>query len=211
MKSESIQSHVFWGNSAPLSTLVGLGFMIMATSRLAFAITLTGALVWVNVLTVLIASFGRPLLPKKGQELIWVFLAGFSGSLYLLLVYAVSPFLAMEITFLISLVPLFCAGSGICSRVLSLEPEDAILRAFLEALALGGILIALALIREPLGFGSLSFPGGPQGMAVLVFSEGLNFPVRIIAGASGGLLLLGYGLSLFRRFKARRSGGEDVQ
>jgi Na+-transporting NADH:ubiquinone oxidoreductase subunit NqrD len=202
---------MFWGTNAPLSTLAGAGLMIMATSRLAFAITLAGAIVWVNVLTMLIVSFGKPLFPQKGRELLWVFLAGSLGSLYLLFFYLVNPFLAMEITFLIALVPLFCIGSGICRRAASLEPEAAILKAFLEALVLGGILIALALIREPLGFGSLSLPGGLKGMVVLVFSGSVYFPVRIIANASGGLLLLGYGLALFRSFKARYSGGEDAQ
>jgi hypothetical protein len=213
MKRENSQSPVFWGTHAPLSTLVSAGLMIMATSRLAFAITLAGALVWVNVVTVLIVSFGRSLFPKKGQELLWVFLAGFSGSLYLLLMYFASPFLAMEITFLITLTPLYCIGSGICRRVETLGSQDAILKALVEALVLGGILIALALIREPLGSGSLSLPGGLQGMIILVSSgnAGAYFPVHIIANASGGLLLLGYGLALFRSFKARHSDGEDEQ
>ncbi|GHV75615.1 hypothetical protein AGMMS49942_04360 [Spirochaetia bacterium] len=211
MKNNTIQSPIFWGNHAPLSTLVSAGLMIMATSRLAFALALTVALVWVNMLTVLIVSVGKPILPKKGLEILRVFLASFFGSLYLLFSYFVNPFLAMEITFLITLAPLYCIGSGICRRTADLDPEDAVLKAFLEALVLGSILIALALIREPLGFGSLSFPGGPQGMAVLVFSGTLYFPVRVVAGASGGLLLLGYGLSLFRRFKARHSGGEAKQ
>ncbi|GHV30989.1 hypothetical protein AGMMS4952_18850 [Spirochaetia bacterium] len=211
MKGTPIQSHIFWGAHAPLSTLTGAGLMVVATSHLAFALTLTGALIWVNVLTVVIVSFGKTLLPKKGRELLCVFLACFSGSLYLLLIFFASPFLAMEITFLITLIPLYSTGSGICRRVEGLENEDAILKAFLEALVFGGILIALALIREPLGSGSLSLPGGSQGMVVLgVGGTGAYFPVHIIANASGGLLLLGYGLALFRRRKAR-SGGEDEQ
>ncbi|GHV80137.1 hypothetical protein AGMMS49944_19280 [Spirochaetia bacterium] len=212
MKPDNSQSHLFWGNHAPLSTLAAAALMIMATGRLAFALILAIALIWVNLLTVLIVSFGRPILPGKGRELLYVFLTGFAGSLFLLLVHAINPFLAMEITFLMALTPLYGIGSGICRRVASLEHEDALLKAFLEALLLGGILVGLALIREPLGFGSFSFPGGLQGIRVLDFSgepgSAGAFPLRIIGGATGGLLLLGYGLSLFRRFKARRPGGE---
>jgi Na+-transporting NADH:ubiquinone oxidoreductase subunit NqrD len=207
MKNDSMGSHIFWGTDAPLSTLVGAGFMIMATSRLAFAITLAGALIWINVLSALAVSFGEPILPKKGRGILAVFLCSFLGSLYLLRGYVLNPFLAMEITFLIVLAPLSCIGSGLCRRVEALEHEDALSTAFSEAVALGGVLIALALIREPLGFGSLSFPGGVQGMVVL-FSAGSsrNFPVLIIANAAGGLLLLGYGLTLFRRFRNRYTG-----
>jgi Na+-transporting NADH:ubiquinone oxidoreductase subunit NqrD len=206
------QSHVFWGTNAPLSTLVSAGLIIMATSRLAFAITLTGALMWVYGLTALILGFAKPILPKNRREILRIFLSGFLGSLYLLLLYLGSPFLAMETTFLILLAPLSCIGSGICRRVEALEPEEAFTKALLEALVLGGILIALALIREPLGFGSLSLPGGVQGIVILASSGStLYFPVQIIASASGGLLILGYGLSLFRHFKARHSGGEDTQ
>jgi hypothetical protein len=117
----------------------------------------------------------------------------------------------METTFLLLMCSLSCIGSGISRRVADLDPKKAILKSLLEALVLGGILIALALIREPWGFGSLSLPGGPQGLVMLVsFGSSLYFPVRVIATASGGLLLLGYGLALFRRLKNRYFRGEDT-
>ncbi|MDR2073559.1 MAG: hypothetical protein LBP60_09035 [Spirochaetaceae bacterium] len=205
-----IQSHLFWGTNAPLSTLISAGLMIMATNRLAFALTVTGALVWTYGLTVLILSFAKPILPKKGREILWVFLSSFWGSLYLMLIQLASPYLAMETTFVILLVPLYCIGSGMCRRLEIYDPEESIPKAVLEALVLGGILVALALIREPLGFGVFSFPGGPQGIVTLVsFESSLYFPVQIIAGSSGGILLLGYGLSLFRRFRNRYTRTEE--
>jgi hypothetical protein len=205
------QAYLFWGANAPLSTLISAGLMIMATTRLAFALIVTGALVWTYGMTVLIVGFAKPILPKKGREILWVFLSSFLGSLYLMLIHFVSPYLAMETTFIILLAPLYCIGSGICRRLEALDPEESIPKALLEALVLGGILVALALIREPLGFGVFSLPGGPQGIVtVLSFGSSLYFPMRIIAGSSGGLLLLGYGLTLFRRFRTRyaRSGEE---
>jgi hypothetical protein len=183
----------------------------MASSRLAFAITISGAIIWVYGLTVLVLNIGKPIFPVRGVSIILILLSSFLGSLYLLFFYFISPYLAMEMTFTIILVPLSCAGSGICRRVAAMEPEDAVSRAILEALVLGGVIIALALIREPLGFGSLSFPGGSEGiMEILFVKQSPYFPVRIISTAAGGLLLLGYGLALFRRIRVRFSR-EDKQ
>jgi Na+-transporting NADH:ubiquinone oxidoreductase subunit NqrD len=198
---------LFWGPHAPLSTLVSAGLMIIATSRLAFAVGAAGALVWVYTLTALVLTFAKPILPKRGLLVLQLFLAAFWGSLYILIFNCINPFLGMETTFLLLLCPLSCVGSGICRRIEGLARRDSILKAFLEALTLGGVLAALALIREPLGFGSLTLPGGPKGLATLFVFESAGspayLPARIIAGAAGGLLLLGYVLALFRRFKRR--------
>jgi Na+-transporting NADH:ubiquinone oxidoreductase subunit NqrD len=200
-------SDLFWGPYAPLSTLTSAGLIIIATSRLAFAVGAMGALVWVYTLTAFVLSFAKPILPKRGLSAFHLFLVAFWGSLYILIFHCVNPYLGMESTFFLLLCPLSCTCSGICRRIEGLSRRDSVLKALLEALTLGGALIALALIREPLGFGSLTLPGGPQGLVAL-FSPDSSlaadyFPARIIAGASGGLLLLGYVLALFRRLKRR--------
>jgi hypothetical protein len=80
--------------------------------------------------------------------------------------------------------------------------EDVLGRTLTEALVLGGLIIALALIREPWGFGSFSVPGGQQGITELFSFVGSRFfPVQVISSSSGGLLLLGYALALFRRLQ----------
>jgi Na+-translocating ferredoxin:NAD+ oxidoreductase RnfE subunit len=206
-------TRLFWGPYAPLSTLMSAGLMIGATSRLAFALGAAGALMWVYTLTALVLGFAKPILPKRGLLILQLFLSAFWGSLYILIFHCINPFLGMETTFILLLCPLSCIGSGICRRIEGLSRRDSLLKAFLEALVLGGALIALGLIREPLGFGSLTLPGGPEGLLVLFALDSpgsaVYFPVRIIAGASGGLLLLGYALALFRRCK-RRFAREDA-
>jgi hypothetical protein len=182
----------------------------MASGRTAFAIVAGGALIWVYGWTVLVAGFGKPILPQKGRALVFVFLSSFFGSLYLMLLYFINPFLAMESTFLVMLASLSCISGEICRRVDALDPEESISRAVLEALVLALLLIALALIREPLGFGSLSVPGGPQGIIELFSIDGgVYFPVQIIAGSAGAFLLLGYGLALFHHFRKRFIRTED--
>jgi hypothetical protein len=184
----------------------------MASGRTAFAIVISGALIWIYGWTVLVSGFGKPVFPRKGKSLVFVFLSSFFGSLYLMLLYFINPFLAMESTFLVILASVSCISGEIFRRVDSLDPEESISRAVLEALILGLLIIALALIREPLGFGSLSIPGGPQGIIELFRADGgAYFPVEIIAGSSGAFLLLGYGFALFRHFRKRVIRTEDPQ
>jgi len=75
-------------------------------------------------------------------------------------------------------------------------------RVCLEALCLGIILIAFSLIREPLGSGSLSLPGGPWGF-FNIFGENSTepFAVQVISVSAGGFILLGFSIALFRFFK----------
>jgi Na+-transporting NADH:ubiquinone oxidoreductase subunit NqrD len=71
-----------------------------------------------------------------------------------------------------------------------------------ESLTYGALIVIIALIREPLGFSSLSLPGGAQGIIMLFsFSGQLFLPIRIIASSSGALLLLGYIIGLYRHLK----------
>jgi hypothetical protein len=175
----------------------------MASVRVAYAILILGALLWVYELTVLVSVSCRKYFPHQGQALLSVFLASFMGSIFLMLIYFINPPLAMETGFLIILTPISCIASGICERTRGLNIEDVPGRVLTEALVLGGLIIALSLIREPWGFGSISVPGG-QGITELLSLAGSRFfPVRVISSSAGGLLLLGYALALFRRFQNR--------
>jgi hypothetical protein len=204
------QNHLFWGSHAPLSTLAGLGFLILASSRTVFALVGAGALVWVYGLTVLAHSCALSVFPKKGKNLVLVFLSAFLGSLYFMIVTLTNPFLAIETALPVILAPAACISSGIVVRTETLDTEDAVLRACQEALVLGGLAFALALIREPLGCGSLSLPGGMRGIITLFWGEdAFLFPIRVICGSAGALLLLGYGLALFRHFRNRHTGEES--
>jgi Na+-translocating ferredoxin:NAD+ oxidoreductase RnfE subunit len=204
MMNQRYQNHLFWGSHAPLSTLTALGLLVTASSRTAFALISAGALVWVYGWTVLVYCWTRRIFPKRGKNPVLALMSAFFGSLYLLLLGLISPFLAIEAAFFIILAPVSCVSCGIVGRVESLDLEEGVVRACLEGLVLGGLIFALALIREPLGHGSLSLPGGGRGIIELFNGEDwFFFPVRIIGGASSALLLLGYGLALFRHVKSR--------
>jgi hypothetical protein len=199
------QNHLFWGDSAPLSTLIGAGLLIMASSRTAFALVTLGALVWVYGLTVLILRLAAPVFPQKGTKLTQVCLCGFLGGLYFFILCLVSPLLAIEITLVIILVPVCCITAEVINRTEKAGLKEALIRSCSEAAILGTLILALALIRESLGFGSLSLPGGPRGIIeISVIKDNSLFPIQIIGASSGALLLMGYGVAFFHQEKKRQ-------
>jgi hypothetical protein len=215
--NDSGRLHLFWGSFSPLGGLSGAGLLVMASGRLSWAISVSAALLWVYGFSVLAAFPGLTknnarLFPQRGKPVFFVFLASVSGGIYLLLFWFISPLAALEVFLPVCLVPLFCAGSGVFERVKSLDPGAAFLRAVSEALVMAGLLLAFSLIREPLGFCSLTLPGGPQGAIPLFSFEGGAFlPVRIIAGSAGALLILGYGTAVYRYFRSVYALREEDQ
>jgi hypothetical protein len=211
MTPQAYQTHPFWGNRGPLSTLACAGLLIMASLRTAFALVSLGALIWVYCGLAITAWAAGAFFPERGREIVLMFLAGFLGGLYFLFLFLASPLLALDCALFISLVPAAAfdslrgaADSGQARRGEAPDGRQTLIHAAREALILGALIVALALIREPAGFGALSVPGGAQGIVELFNREGgMFFPVRIIANAGGAFFLLGYGIALFRRVKTR--------
>jgi hypothetical protein len=180
----------------------------MASSRFAFALICTGALIWVYGFLALIFSSARPIMPSHGRKLVLLFLSSFFCGIFMLLVGLLNPLLIMGMSFFLILIPPSCLGSGLFDSSVSVLPGELVSRALLEAVILAGIILAFALIREPLGMRTLSFPGGVQGI-IEVFggNDGDTFiPVRVLSVSAGGLLLLGYGTALFRYFRELDTG-----
>jgi hypothetical protein len=201
--NKSIPYQMFWGNTSPLAFLSGAALLIIASDRLAHGIVAMGALVWVYCFSLLAVYAGIKIFPKRLRPVLIVFLASFIAGVYLLLLWILSPFCALETFFVIALVPMICMVSGIFKQIEVLDLSDSLSAACFEALSLGILIIIFALIREPFGFLSLSLPGGAQGSILLFFSKTESFlPIRLIASSSGALLLLGYCTGLYRCFKA---------
>lgn len=200
--------HMFWGSRSPLAGLGGAALLILASARLAYALIIAVALLWVYVLSATALWPASRILPERGRPLVLLLAASFIGGVYLLILWLLSPLTALELFFLVSLVPLFCAGSGFFRRIESLAPGEAAFRALSEALIWGGLLIGFALIREPLGSGSLSMPGA-SGIVLLFSIEEDFFPFRFIACSAGALLVLGYGAGLYRHFRKIHAPRED--
>jgi hypothetical protein len=97
------------------------------------------------------------------------------------------------------LVPVCFIGAFPLGKLDSLDVSETVSETLSQACVTGGIIIALSLVREPLGFMTLSVPGGAQGFIELFTVSGASgfFPLRILAVSSGALLLLGYITALF--------------
>jgi hypothetical protein len=199
MKSH-IDSHVFWGLKSPFSALTGAGLIILASGRFAFAVVCASILVWVYVLTALAFHAAKPIMPSNGRNVILLFLSSFLCGLFILFVSLLNPLLIMTTTFFLLLIPPFCLSTGFFETIESPDIIDTVFRALLEAVSLAGIILAFALIREPLGLGTLSVPSTAYGIRELFSREESDtiIPAQIISVSSGGLLLLGYGTALYR-------------
>jgi len=198
-------SHIFWGFHSPLSTLSGAALIIMASSRLSFALICASALIWVFGLTVLSYSCAHSILPTRGRMVILLFLSSFFCGIFAILLSLLNPLLVLGTFFFLVLVPPWCMSTGFFEAVESLDPFEAISRALLEALVFSGIIIAISFIREPFGMGTLSFPGSVQGIMEIYEGQSARtfLPGRILSISAGGLLLFGYIIALYRYFKNR--------
>jgi len=214
------RQYSFWGSLSPLGGLTGAGLLIMASARLSWAITIAGSLFWVYGLTALTYTFllsvlNNKFFPEKGRIALYNCLAAFFGSIYLFIFWVLSPFAAMEVFMPLLLVPLFCAGSGIVQQISSSFKKmnndilEHVSDAVSQASSLAALLIAFSIIREPLSYCSLSFPGTSQGMiTIMYFRENAFFPIGIFAQSAGALLLLGYFTCLYQYGKGKIFSGE---
>jgi hypothetical protein len=210
VNNDKLWDHPFWGRHAPFTALTGASLLILASGRTAYALLILGALLWHHTLLILVLNVTKPIFPRKGKDVVVFFLSGVLNSSYLLFLFLLNPLLALEIYLYCLLVPVHGYTSHLVSRLENMEIEDALFRAVSEAASIGILIVALALIREPLGFGSLSLPGGSGGIVRLFASgESTHFPIRIFAGSSGALILLGYGVTLFNRLKEIKSKMEQ--
>ncbi|MDR2783793.1 MAG: hypothetical protein LBB48_08170 [Treponema sp.] len=202
---------IFFNTRNPLFTLMCMGLLLLSSSRLSFAIVIAAALVWVYALTSLAVFAARPVLPREGRGIIVVFLSSLIAFFFLFILWFISPLLTIELLYVTLLVPACFIGTFPLGKLDSLNASETVSDMVGQACVTGGVIIALSLIREPLGFMSLSFPGGAQGFIELFNVSNATgfFPLRILAVTSGALLLVGYMAALFytiiKHLKRRRT------
>jgi len=213
------RQHSFWGSLSPLGGLTGAGFLIMASGRLSWAITVAGCLFWVYGLTSITFAFiesvgKKKILPVNGRGAFFTCLAAFYSSVYMLLFWLLCPFAAMEVFMLLMLVPLYCANPDFVQQMQALcegayiDVFENLSEAVSQAASLAGLLIAFSIIREPFSYCTLSFPGSYQGMiTIMYFKSGSFFPMGIFAASCGALLLLGYIICLYQYWKGKTGNG----
>jgi len=212
------RQHSFWGSLSPLGGLSGAGLLVMASARLSWAIMIAGSLLWVYGLTAFVFAFlcsevSPKILPAEGRAYVFTCIASFFGSIYLLFLWLLCPLAAFEVFFLLLMVPLFCASSGINEQIISsLENSHSdivtdVSDAVSQAAVLAGLIVIFSIVREPLSYCSLSFPGTSGGMVtIMYFKSNSFFPIGIFASSAGALLLLGYIICLYQYGKNAVTG-----
>jgi len=203
---------VLFKKISPVAALPGCGLLIIASGRLSHAIIAVCALALVYSLTTFVIYAAARVFPRHGRTALISFLASFMAAFFLILLWLISPICALESFFAVSLVPIFYMASGVSKRFDAYSAADSFFSPSFEGLSLGVLLIAFALIREPLGFLSLSLPGGAQGSVMLFsFSSESLLPVQLITSSGGALLLLGYFLGIYKYMNNDREGDKNAQ
>jgi hypothetical protein len=209
----------FWDSLSPLGGLTALGILIMASSRLSYAITVSGCLIWVYGLTtftysILSKTITNNIFPRNEEKVLYIFFASFWSSIYILLFWFLCPFAALEVFLILMLVPLFFAAGCNIEKTASIHGNsnedifDIITESVSKAFVLSGLLIASSIIREPLSYCSLSLPGSYRGMImVLHFNENSFLPVRLLISSSGALILFAYFTGLYQYLNNSSSTG----
>ena len=216
-----MQSHLFWGKYSPLGSLTGVVLLVIASSRITFAFICCLALVWVYAFVLVAAKLGGDYFPRWGRNAVLLFISSLAAGIFLLLLWFFDPVLAMECSLIVFFVPVVFIASGgspqsdaalsvksggntgLWSRVLEYDMGEVVSQALSEALVLGGLILGFSLIREPLGYGSVSFPV----LDVIRFVK--NEPLRFLEISSGALVILGYGIAVFRYFRNQQTNSED--
>jgi hypothetical protein len=208
----------------PLSAMSAAALLIAASTRIAYAIVVFGALLWVFFICSVIFYFADGALPKKkstgvlpgARTIIEIMMSGFWGSVYYLILYLLNPFLAMENILWIMLTPVFycaykagCESKYITSDANSTKKENSVKNMIKQAVCLGILIFIIALIREPLGFGSLSIPGGNGGIIELFSIQNISIPIQIISCSAGAFFLSAYILIVLRYLTKGSKNGDE--
>jgi hypothetical protein len=190
---------------SPISSMSGTALLIIAGSRLSYAISASCALLWVFVISAFVNTAWHGTGSDVRNKMFNVMVSSFSGSMYFFLLYLLNPLLAAETGLIYALVPVFFIGSGFCSSLENSPADEVFQQALYEPLSLAGLTLVFSLIREPLGFATLSIPGGKRGIIELFNTQGrYSCPVELISSSTGALFLLACIIVVLRYIDTRR-------
>ena len=151
-------SNLIWGTNSPLMALTSLALIVIASGRLSFALITLFLLVCIYAFSLSVIQLAKSYIPVKFKTAIVIMIAVFAASISYFFLSLINPVSGLMFNFMVFLIPLSFLSSNIVKRVEKFMPGESILQGVKEALALGIILVAISLIREPLGYGTLSFP-----------------------------------------------------
>ena len=156
-KKESLLNG-FWKENPVLVSLLGLCSILAVTDRVQNALGLTLGFTFVLVLSNVIISLIRKIVPNEIRIPIYIVIVATLVTLVEMLMQAFVPSLYNSIGFWISLIVVNCIILG---RAEAYASENSVGHSFLDAVGMsvgyGGVIILISFIREFLGSGGLTF------------------------------------------------------
>jgi hypothetical protein len=191
--------------NSPVSFMSGIALFIIAGSRFSYAIVAASEIIWVSVISAFVSISPHGIKSKTKIRMLNVLISSFTGSLYFFLLYLLNPLLAMETNLICMLVPVFFVGSSFCISLENAHIDDIFQEPLFELLALGALTLVFSLIREPLGFATLTVPDVKRGIMELFNTKGLYpYPIQLISSSTGAFFLLAYIMVVLRYINAGR-------
>jgi Na+-translocating ferredoxin:NAD+ oxidoreductase RnfE subunit len=187
-----------WGSHSPLMSLTGISLIITASSRLSCSIIVFFLLEAIYTITLCIIHGGKSIIPAKYKTAITIMIVTFISSLFYFFIDLIHPVSALELYFIVFLIPLTFLSSHLEKTASNFSASEEIIFGAKQASILGGIIIAIALIREPLGYGTLSLPFSNKMMYLLPESIQEQAVLQVFSAPLGGFLITACLIALVR-------------
>lgn len=196
----------FWSSSGPLGTLSSGVLLVVATSRLSYAVAVSLSVLWTWIVSAALCAVSEPLMPKRWESAARIVATVAVAYLFERGAAVYSPALVGECALYLALVPIVLLSGDLLRRYAGAAPGKAAAGAAADAGAIAALLVVMAIVREFLGYGVLSLPG-PDGL-VLLFDLSQVYPwtMPFVSSAPGGLVMLALAVALHKVLSSRAWG-----
>lgn len=204
--SERIDASPLWSPSGPLQSLSCAVLFIAASDRLSHALIVSLSAILAYSLSPLLSGLGERSVPARARTFVRVVTVSAVGAIVARLATLAWPVTAVSLSLYLGAVPVCILASRILTGGENRSPLRSAAEAAQEALVLAVLTVALALVREPLGYGVLSLPSH-DGYFLIFRSERLqSVAARAVSATAGAIILLSYVLALHRSVRFRLFG-----
>jgi hypothetical protein len=187
-----------WGSHSPLMSLTGIALIIAASARLSTSIIVFFLLTIIYTITLSIVHAGKSIIPAKYKTAIVIMIVTFISSLLYFFIVLIDPISSMELYFIVFLIPITFLSSHLETKTSYLSAGEEILLGAKQASILGGIIIAISMIREPLGYGTLSLPFSNKSLYLLPESIQEQAVLQVFSAPIGGFIISACFIALVR-------------
>lgn len=208
---ERQEQNSFWTDFSPLTSLSCIILFIVPTARVAYAVLIFLAVLIVNPIAVLALRLAREQVPPPHFFIVKLFIVSALAACFSSAAGLLWPLSVLDMRLYLGAVPIFFLSSRVFERSLPAPPLGAFWFTLEESFIVGALALAISLLREPFGFGSLSLPSS-DGLLLLFSSDAASaVAARSLSAAAGGFWVLGYGIALYKKVRVRIHGARTAR